>query len=202
MARDDGLMTPTTSPPRLASDRTLTHVRATAGTQVMLSTRAPATGDPAAGEGVIPMDVPDAGAAVLAIVGSATLPSRSIGRLVTSPFFAASAPRGAPTSGAGPATFRPPAPADGAHCHTAPATVSASAAAAAPRAHATSIRRRGFTSPQLAHGRSTRCMKPHPRHARSATRMPRASCRSKACEQRGHWEAALSALAPQWAQRR
>lgn len=37
MARDAGLMTPTTSPPRLASERTFTHVRATAGVHVMLS---------------------------------------------------------------------------------------------------------------------------------------------------------------------
>ena len=36
-ARDAGLMTPTTSPPLLASFRTFTHVRATAGVQVMLS---------------------------------------------------------------------------------------------------------------------------------------------------------------------
>jgi hypothetical protein len=32
--------------------------------------------------------------------------------------------------------------------------------------------------------------------------MPLASCKSKARVQRGHWEAALSALAPQWVQRR
>ncbi len=37
IARADGLITPTTSPPRLASLRTLTQVRATAGVHVMLS---------------------------------------------------------------------------------------------------------------------------------------------------------------------
>jgi hypothetical protein len=187
MARASGLMTPTTCPSRLASLRTFTQVRATAGCHVVGSTASAGSAGPVDALGVAGSRVCTTGSGSPAKDG-----------LVTPEATATRSAAGAVTptvvAGARPPCVPPPSEAP-------IQSVAATPAAAAPRRLQVRAETAG-TSPHVSHDRSARCMRPQPAHRRSATRRPAASKTSSEFEQRGHVEAADSAFAPQAWQRR
>jgi hypothetical protein len=199
MARDDGLITPTTCPLRLASDRTFTHVRATTGVHAILST-ALATPEGAVVIRRATLSAASTPLTELTVVLPVALSVTFSPALIASRVTPVAGSLLAVVPGEAEATLRN----GGAYCQTPMLAVSTTATAAALRMSTGDTAGNDtdlFTSPHQWQVESTRCMMPHERHFLSFARSPRASSVLNGCVHFGHCEAATKAFDPHCVQR-